>query len=326
MFEIQSDDQLFKFQSASDDTILSAALRADLAFPYECNSGGCGACKIELLEGEVNNLWPEAPGLSDRERRKGRLLACQCRAQSDLKVKVVNRAEGRALYPPSRFLAHVVSKRFLSEEMFELQLEAEREVIFSPGQYFMVELPELGARAYSAANPVDGNKLTLVIKAVPGGKVSCALAHDTIEMLQLDGPYGVSVLSTTDEQRSVFIAGGSGIAPMVSMVNTLITQGYEKPITVFYGSRLEAELNAAQTLFSSAENFKLVNVLSNQTDDSGWSGATGFVHEVIPTYLESFQGAEFYLCGPPPMISAVQKLLMLENRVPFESIHFDRFF
>ena len=124
MFEIQSDDQLFKFQSASDDTILSAALRAELAFPYECNSGGCGACKIELLEGEVNNLWPEAPGLSDRERRKGRLLACQCRAQSDLKIKVVNRAEGRALYPPSRFLAHVVSKRFLSEEMFELQLEA----------------------------------------------------------------------------------------------------------------------------------------------------------------------------------------------------------
>ncbi|MBT00446.1 MAG: oxidoreductase [Oceanospirillaceae bacterium] len=326
MFEIQSDDQLFKFQSASDDTILSAALRAELAFPYECNSGGCGACKIELLEGEVNNLWPEAPGLSDRERRKGRLLACQCRAQSDLKIKVVNRAEGRALYPPSRFLAHVVSKRFLSEEMFELQLEAEREVIFSPGQYFMVELPELGARAYSAANPVDGNKLTLVIKAVPGGKVSCALAHDRVETLQLDGPYGLSVLTTADEQQSVFIAGGSGIAPMLSMANTLISEGYEHPIKVFYGSRLKAELEMAESLFLSADNLKLINVLSNLDHNTRWQGKTGYLHDVIPIYLECFQNTEFYLCGPPPMISAVQKLLMIENGVPFESIHFDRFF
>lgn len=326
MFKIQSDDPLLQFKSASDDTLLSAALRAELAFPYECNSGGCGACKIEVLEGEVNNLWPDAPGLSDRERRKGRLLACQCKAQSDLKIKVINRAEGRSLYPPKRFATRVVSKRFLSDEMFELRLEADQEVVFSPGQYFMVELPELGARAYSAANPVDGNTITLIIKEVPGGKVSCTLAHDTIETLQVDGPYGLSVLTTADEQQSVFIAGGSGIAPMVSMVNTLIAQGYTKPITVFYGSRLEAELDAAETLFSRAENLKLVNVLSNVDKNSAWQGATGYIHEAIPKYLESFLGTEFYLCGPPPMINAVQKLLMIENKVPFESIHFDRFF
>lgn len=98
------------------------------------------------------------------------------------------------LHIPKRFSTRVVSKRFLSDEMFELRLEAEQKVVFSPGQYFMVDVPELGTRAYSAANPVDGNTLTLIVKAVPNGKVSCALANETIETLQLDGPYGLSVL------------------------------------------------------------------------------------------------------------------------------------
>ncbi|HBO0353824.1 TPA: 2Fe-2S iron-sulfur cluster binding domain-containing protein [Pseudomonas aeruginosa] len=326
MFNIQSDDLLHHFEADSNDTLLSAALRAELVFPYECNSGGCGACKIELLEGEVSNLWPDAPGLAARELRKNRFLACQCKPLSDLKIKVINRAEGRASHPPKRFSTRVVSKRFLSDEMFELRLEAEQKVVFSPGQYFMVDVPELGTRAYSAANPVDGNTLTLIVKAVPNGKVSCALANETIETLQLDGPYGLSVLKTADETQSVFIAGGSGIAPMVSMVNTLIAQGYEKPITVFYGSRLEAELEAAETLFGWKENLKLINVSSSVVGNSEKKYPTGYVHEIIPEYMEGLLGAEFYLCGPPQMINSVQKLLMIENKVPFEAIHFDRFF
>nr|AJO68020.1 reductase [Pseudomonas sp. M4(2015)] len=326
MFKIQSDDLQHHFESDGNDTLLSAALRAELAFPYECNSGGCGACKIELLEGEVANLWPEASGLSARELRKNRFLACQCKALSDLKIRVINRAEGRASHPPKRISTRVIGKRFLSDEMFELRLVAEQDVMFSPGQYFMVELPELGTRAYSAASPVDGNTLTLIIKAVPNGKVSRALAHDAIETLQIDGPYGLSVLSASTETQSVFIAGGSGIAPMVSMVKALIAQEYEKPITVFYGSRLETELEAAETLFGHGANIRLINVLSSVTDGLEKKYPTGYVHEVIPAYMESLQGAEFYLCGPPQMINSVQKLLMIENKVPFESIHFDRFF
>ena len=82
----------------------------------------------------------------------------------------------------------------------------------------------------------------------------------------------------------------------------------------------------AEALFGKAANLKLVNVLSSRGEDSTWSGEEGYIHEVIPKHLQDYQGNEYYLCGPPPMITAVQKLLMIENKVPFESIHFDRFF
>lgn len=326
MFQIRSQNSDIAYDSDTQDTLLSAALRAETAFPYECNSGGCGACKFELLAGNVEELWPDAPGLSARDRRKGKRLACQCVAKTDLEIRITNTSSIRAIYPPRRLKAQVMHNLRLSDEMFMLHLKADQDVLFTPGQYFMVQIPELGVRAYSAANQLEDNTLTFIIKAVPSGKVSNALANSAHSILNIDGPYGVSVLQQGDERGSVFIAGGSGIAPMVSMVNTLIADGYDKPITVFYGSRLEEELLAAETLFTNAANLKLINILSDRGSDSDWDGEEGYIHNVIPNHLDDFSSTEYYLCGPPPMINAVQKLLMQENNVPFQHIHFDRFF
>ena len=190
----------------------------------------------------------------------------------------------------------------------------------------MVHLPQIGSRAYSAANPVDGNKLSFIIKSVPAGKVSNALANFTNEELKIDGPYGLSCLKTSDETQSVFVAGGSGIAPMLSMVNTLITSNYQKPMTVFFGSRLIDELEAATKLFQNAPNLKLISTLSDAPPNTTWLGEKGYIHQVIPKYLQEYHSTEFYLCGPPPMITATQKVLMLDHKVQFENIHFDRFY
>ena len=326
MPRIYSLDLELGYEADMQDTLLSAALRSEVLFPYECNSGGCGACKFELVSGEVDELWPDAPGLTGRDKRKGKLLACQCRAKSDLKIKITNRCEYKPLYPPQKFVAEVVDKLQLSPEMFRLDLLAERDLNFTPGQYFMVTVPEVGIRAYSASNVVEAGRLSLIIKEVPGGKVSTALANNTYLRLELDGPYGVSGLRQRDGSQSVFIAGGSGIAPMVSMVNTLIGEGYIKPMTVFYGSRLEEELMICDDLFLQAPNLNLIKVLSGKQENNAWQGETGNVHEVIPNYMTEYHDSEFYLCGPPPMITAVQKVLMLENGVSFNRIHFDRFF
>lgn len=326
MFTIKISGSDVSFAAAADDSLLSAALRAERSIPYECNSGGCGACKFELLSGEIEELWPDAPGLSARDKRKGKQLACQCRAVSNLEIKLSNSGNFKSLHPPQRFVAEIVAREQLSAEMFRLTLAATAPIAFTPGQYFMLKLPGLGSRAYSAANPVSEKLLSFIIKAVPGGRVSNALANAPLGPVELDGPYGVSGLQTGDEQQSVFVAGGSGIAPMVSMVNTLIEQNYPKSITVFYGSRLEAELDACNTLFKAAPNLELIKVLSDIPEHSNWQGESGYIHEVIPNLLSRFDQSEFYLCGPPPMITAVQKLLMLEKAVPFERIHFDRFF
>lgn len=329
MFMIRITGNAMPFQADAEDSLLSAALRAEQYIPYECNSGGCGACKFELISGEIEELWSDAPGLSDRDKRKGKYLACQCKAKSDLEVKLSNSgnsAELKRTYPPQRGQAKIIAKEQISTEMFRLTLRTDKPVEFIPGQYFMLKLPGLGSRAYSAASPVNGNELTFIIKTVPGGVVSNALSHNLDARLELDGPYGMSGLKTADEQQSVFIAGGSGLAPMVSMVNTLISTQYSRQITVFYGARLEEELVACDSLFPKAPNLKLVKVLSNSNENIGWNGETGYIHDVIPKYLSDYDKTEFYLCGPPPMITAVQKLLMLDNGVKFEHIHFDRFF
>lgn len=314
------------FQADMDDSLLSAALRSEHSIPYECNSGGCGVCKFELISGEIEELWPSAPGLNVRDKRKGKHLACQCRAKTDLEIKLSNRGDFRSLHPPQKFSAKLISREKISAEMFRLRLTTNQPISFIPGQYYMVGQQEIGSRAYSVANSASNQYLSFIIKAIPGGKVSNTLATCPLGPLVLDGPYGLSGLQTKDEQQSIFIAGGSGIAPMVSMVNTLIEQNYTKPITVIYGSRLEAELNACNHLFISAPNLELITVLSEGGDNNNWQGENGYIHEVIPKVISCFEQSEFYLCGPPPMITAVQKLLMLEKGVPFECIHFDRFF
>lgn len=326
MYKINYNNIGYSYNNDSKDTLLSAALRSEIGFPYECNSGGCGACKFELIEGEVEELWPKAPGLSIRDRRKGKLLACQCKPTSDLEISISNLMIKQPPHKPTNFSAKVIERQFLSEEMFALHLRTDSKASFIPGQFFMVKLAGIGTRAYSAANPVDGNKLTFIIKIVPDGKVSQQLAYSDVVDLNIDGPYGTSGLTLADEEKSVFIAGGSGIAPMLSMVQTLIRQQYEKPIFVFYGSRIEDELIIAKELFGEATNLTLINVLSDSLPGSDWQGETGYIHDVLPKYLDDLTSTEFYLCGPPVMINAMQKLLMVENGVSFSKIHFDRFF
>jgi len=326
MYQINYQDSEVSHQADPEDTLLSAALRSKISFPYECNSGGCGACKFELIEGEIDEIWSNAPGLSARDRRKGKHLACQCKAKSDLNVKVVNSTDKKATYQPRRFFARVVEKHFLSEEMIMLKMEANQAVNFIPGQYFMLNIPGLGVRAYSASNTVNDNQLSFIIKVVPDGSVSNHLATTKLTELQIDGPYGTSLLQQGEESASVFVSGGSGIAPMLSMVNTLVASNYNKPIMIFYGSRLESELIIATELFASSPKLQLVNVLSNPAQNSCWGGEKGFVHEVLQKYIQDYSTSEFYLCGPPPMITATQKLLMIRNGVKFDNIHFDRFF
>ena len=113
------------FEQLGSDTILRAALRAGLGFPYECNSGGCGSCKFELLDGEVENLWPQAPGLSERDLRKGKLLACQCVAMSDLRIKVRTAPECVPVIAPKRQRATFTGSYAITHDIREFHFLGE---------------------------------------------------------------------------------------------------------------------------------------------------------------------------------------------------------
>jgi len=319
------------------DTLLRAALRAGLGMPYECNSGSCGTCKVELVEGEVRSLRPDAPGLGERDRAKNRVLACQAQPGSDCRIKVRLRPENVPHHRPQRFTAKLAGERDLTHDMREFTFTAKGGPGFLPGQYALFYLPGVEApRTYSMSNIDDGSGTwQFIVRRVPGGTGTVTL-FDKVgigDEITLDGPYGLAYLRPESPRDLVLIGGGSGLAPMLSLARGAVAEPRldGRKIHVFYGARTTRDLCGAEELeelpgFGSRITF--TPVLSHHGDDSveTWSGAKGFVHEIARDFVgERWPEFEYYFAGPPPMAEAVQKML-IEKRVPYPQVHFDSFY
>ncbi len=324
-----------RFAQAPEDTLLRAALRAGVGLSYECNSGGCGGCKFELLHGEVETLWPDAPGLGERDRRRGRHLACQCRALGDVSIKAASAAEYVPPVPPRRRRAVLTGTTDLTHDLREFRFSADGPAEFLPGQFAMLDLPGLGAsRAYSLANtPNATGEWHFQIRRVAQGQ-GTALLFDNLRPgmeVGLDGPYGVAYLRPGSPRDLVCVAGGSGLAPMISIARGAAAAGMlgSRRLHFFYGAREPRDV-CGEAMLAALDGFGERIVYSpvvSAAGVDGWAGATGFVHacvaDSLPAPLASY---EFYFAGPPPMTQALQEMLMVDHRVPFEQIHFDRFF
>lgn len=318
------------------DTILRAALRAGLGFSYECNSGGCGGCKIELLEGEVETLWADAPGLSERERKRGRHLACQCKAKGDIKIKAPTAPEYQPKITPKRQRARLIGTRDITHDIREFRFRSEEDAEFLPGQFAMLDLPGLASsRAYSLSNIANEKReWHFQIRRVADGQGTQVLFEQLAEgdEVGLDGPYGVAYLRTDSPRDMVCVAGGSGLAPMISITRGAVEAGLlaGRKLYFFYGARTPRDVcgeEMLRVLEGFGEQIIYVPVVSQPGDHGEWRGETGFVHDAVVRALpHELVNYEFYFAGPPPMTQALQELLMLEHRVPFEQIHFDRFF
>ncbi len=319
--------------SADEPSLLRGALRAGVGFPHECSVGGCGGCRFELLEGEVAPLWEGAPGLSAKDRKRGKQLACQSRPLTDCRIRVRPGDEYRPKVPPRRLSATLTGRRALTSDMAELTLRTEATAEFLPGQYALLELPGVtGARAYSMSNLANAVGVwQFIIRRVAGGAGSGALVEglavgDTVE---LDGPYGLAYLRPDSVLDVVCIAGGSGLAPMLSVARAALAEGSSRRVEFFHGVRTTDDLCARpmlEALPGFGERLRLHPVVSVPRPDDGWTGARGFVHEQLASTLERpLPSHDFYFAGPAPMIQAVQELLMVQHQVPFTQIHFDRF-
>ena len=324
-----------RFEQAPGDTLLRAALRAGVGLSYECNSGGCGGCKFELLAGDIETLWPAAPGLGERDRRRGRHLACQCRALGDVTIKAASGPEYVPVRAPRRRRAVLTGSADITHDLREFRFRAEGEADFLPGQFAMLDLPGLASsRAYSLANTSNGDgEWHFQIRRVPNGQGTATL-FDHLQPgaeIGLDGPYGVAYLRTDSPRDIVCVAGGSGLAPMISIARGAAEAGMlgARRLHFFYGAREPRDV-CGEAMLAGLPGFggriTYCPVVS-MPGDGGWTGATGFVHSHLPAALPApLARYEFYFAGPPPMTQALQEMLMVDHRVPFEQIHFDRFF
>src|SRR5258706_5887980 len=323
------------FGCAEDDTMLRAGLRAGFGMPYECNTGNCGTCKVELVTGTVDAAWAAAPGLNDRDRAKNRVLACQSRPTSDCAIKVRLRPENVPAHRPARFRATLEGTRDLTHDLREFRFKAQGAPGFLPGQYALFALPGVtGFRTYSMANVDEGGGAwDFMVKRMPGG-IGTAALFDGVAIgatLDLDGPYGLAYLRKESPRDLLCIAGGSGLAPILSVVRGAAREPAlaGRQMHVFYGARTvrdicgEAEL-AALPGYGSRIQFHAV--VSNPEPGDGWNGPTGFVHEhVRSVFGERFADFEIYFAGPPVMAQAVQQMF-IEKRVPYPQVHFDSFY
>jgi toluene monooxygenase electron transfer component len=318
------------------DTILRAALRAGLGLSYECNSGGCGACKFELMEGEIETLWADAPGLTERDRKRGRHLACQCKAVGPVAIKAATAPEYQPKIRPKRQRARLVGRLDITHDIREFRFIAENDADFLPGQFAMLDLPGVASsRAYSMANTANGRReWHFQIRRVLHGQGTHVLFEKLADgdEIGLDGPYGVAYLRTDSPRDIVCVAGGSGLAPMVSIARGAVESGLlaDRKLYFFYGARTPRDVcgeEMLRDLDGFGDRIIYVPVVSLPGDDGEWSGQTGFVHDAVAHALPTgLANHEFYFAGPPPMTQALQELLMVGHRVPFEQIHFDRFF
>jgi phenol hydroxylase P5 protein len=316
-------------------TLLDAALRSGVYIPHACGHGLCATCKVEVLEGEVEQGDASPFALMDMERDEGKCLACCATPMSDLVIEADVDEDPDALGLPVKDFVGVVSKiDVFSPRIKGIFLAIEGEGIeFQAGQYINLEIPGVDKpRAFSIASPPsESNLVELNVCLVENGQATTWLHNELEEGMRLSftGPYGQFFVRKSHPQPMLFLAGGSGLSSPKSMILDLFEHGESRDITFVYGARNQAELyyrELFEELDQEKDNFHYIPVLSDEPEGSGWEGERGFVHEAAKRVFNGrFEGMKAYMCGPPPMIDACITTLM-QGRLFEKDMYMENFF
>lgn len=321
------------FEATRKDSILDQALEAGVPFPHSCTVGTCGSCKARLLSGKVRELMETAIILSTEELRAGYILACQSIAKTALELEVPALAETPD-HPLVEMDTVIVDQRRLTHDIVELVVALPQPLSFTAGQYAELRHEAMtGPRAYSFAlapsrAPSDG--ATFYVRLTPDGEFTEWLfAQDrTGADLRLRGPFGNLWLRPNDSPI-LCVAGGSGLAPVKCLLEAAHDAGTKRDAILVFGARTSDDLYCVDELEELATGWatelRLVPVLSSEPEDSDWAGDRGMVTDAIARLDSEFLGScDAYVCGPPPMVDAVEDQLC-STRGDAGFFHADRF-
>jgi CDP-4-dehydro-6-deoxyglucose reductase, E3 len=308
------------FEASQGVSILDAASLAHISLPYSCKTGRCSTCKCKVVSGKTTALHPET-GLTDQEKDRGWILSCVRTADSDV-VLDASDLGGVELPVNKTFACRISQITFLAPDVVQiiLRLPPSADFKFFSGQYIDLIGPNGIRRSYSLANASFANKtLELHIRAVEGGLLSNYWFNEAKinDLLRLNGPLGTFFLRETANVDVVFLATGTGIAPVKAMLESLVDLPLEqrpKSVTVLWGGRKikDLYLNVAEI----AGGHTYVPVLSRP--DVNWLGAKGYVQNVLLTMSLDWKTVSVYACGSNEMIHSAQKVLvdagLLSNR------------
>lgn len=333
MYEIKVDQFGHTFDCNEDETILEAALRNRVFLRYGCKHGGCGTCKVQLADGDVE-LTASSYSLPPGERDAGTILVCQSYPLDDcvLDVAAMNldedeyfKGDGSA---DRATVVETVEKLTHDITRIVLRVADADGMPFTAGQFVNVTVPGLEVqRSYSMANgSADCGRIELICKILPGGLFSKYLEDDAKpgDEVTVSGPYGMLSIRLS-YREIVMVAGGSGLAPLLSMLTDLAAKGSERPVTLFFGARTPADLYCTAEIAALAEKMPCLTFVPVVQDGSGgWDGATGLVTDALLAAKTSWEGHDAYLCGPPGMIDAATEVLVGAGVRP-QNVYFDAF-
>lgn len=327
---LQPGGQQFPIQP--DQTVLEAALAAGFVVPYGCRDGACGACKAHIDEGVIDQGSVSASALSDAERAAGQALLCRAQALTDLSVTVRSLSRAGDL-PIKKLPCRVQSIEHAADDVavLKVKLPASEQFRFSPGQYIDFILDGGRRRSFSIANaPGAADHLELHIRRIEGGSFTGHVfdAMKPRDILRFEGPLGTFGWSTAASTPAVLMAGGTGFAPLKSMIEALIAAGTTRPMTLYWGARTREGLYMdalAREWEQTLPDFRYIPVLSEAHDDDNWTGRTGLVHHAVMADLQDLSAHEVYACGAPAMIDAARTDFLRDCRLPAESFHADAF-
>ncbi len=310
-------------------TILEAALAQGVPYPHGCRSGNCGACKSVLESGEVELAPYSDYALSDGERAQGLILACRAVPWSDATVAWLETDEVVA-HPLRHLTGRVIGLEDLTHDIKRVRLEIASggPFDFSAGQYAALRVSSLPARDFSMANRPDEPVLEFHVRHMAGGAASRYIVRNLAlgETVRLEGPFGSAHLREHHTGPILAIAGGSGLAPIKSIVETALSRGAQQPIHLYFGVRDERDLYLEPhfiALAAAHPNLTFTPVLSEPLQPT--VRRTGFVHDAVAADIRDLDGAKAYIAGPPVMVEAATAML-LDRGLPRRDIHADAFY
>ena len=316
-----------EFDVEEGESVLTAALRQHLVLPYGCRNGACGSCKGRIVEGRVDYGVYQKKALTEEEKAQGKALFCQAKPLTELVIEA--RTIGAARDIPIRMLPCRVQKmeRLADDVMaLHLRLPANERLQFLAGQYIEFLLKDGSRRSFSMGNaPHDDELIQLHVRHVAGGQFTDHVFGKMKErdILRLEGPLGTFFLREDSAKPIVFVASGTGFAPIKSIIEHALHKGVARPMVLYWGGRRPKDLY--MDALARQWPIEYIPVVSDALPEDNWTGRAGFVHRAVMRDFPDLSGHQVYACGVPVMVDAAKRDFMQQCKLPEEEFFADSF-
>ena len=311
------------------NTILEVALENNIDFPHGCRSGNCGACKSKLVSGDIEMSPYSEFALEDDDKDKGYILACRAVPWSDCEILVTNENH-EEINKIIEFETNVKKIKQINEDIYVIKLDNHQtnDFKFYAGQYAELTFGKLPEKHFSMANSPNNKELEFHIKTLNNGQTSDYIKNQLKinDKVKIKGPYGDAFLRTNHKGPIIAIAGGTGLAPIISIVKSAIENNMKQSLKIYYGAKTEEELYFIREFKNIIKKYKNIefHTVVNESQKT-FNTRIGNVTDAVIEDIEDFDGYKAYLAGPPKMVEAAEDLL-LSLSIRKIDIHSDAFY